>query len=339
LFRRVIAIFLSRLLAAVPMLVAVSAVVFVILRALPADPVAMMLPPGGTLADAAMLRAKFGLDLPLLVQYWLWLRHAVVGDLGESIFFRVPVSGLLAQALPATAELSLVSLALALMLSVPGGLLCYAQKTRVGRMLADSTIVTLLSVPSFLWAIFFILLVGVAFPILPFSGRVGGNTMLPNLTGFLLFDFLIAGRLRDWIDAAAHLVLPASALALSFAPSVVRVLRSGLIDAAHDDYVTFGRQRGLSERRILLNHMLRNAALPTVTLIGVQFGFLFGGTLLVELIFSFPGLGSLTVQAVRNHDLPLIQGAALVYCVVVLLINAIVDSLYVVLNPRLAQLV
>jgi peptide/nickel transport system permease protein len=215
-------------------------------------------------------------------------------------------------------------------------LLYYAQKGRIGRIAADSAVVTGLSVPSFLWAIFFILLVGVAFPILPFSGRISGDTALPHLTGFLLIDFLLEGRLRDWGDAAEHLLLPALALALSFAPSVIRVLRSGLIDAAQDDYVTFARQRGLPERRILAHHMLRNAALPAVTLIGVQFGFLFGGTLLVELIFSFPGLGNLTVQAVRNHDLPLIQGAALVYCAVVLLINATVDALYVVLNPRLA---
>lgn len=330
-------IFLRRLLTAVPMLVLVSIVVFVILRAIPADPIAMMLPPGATAADAAELRAKFGLDLPLPLQYWVWLSHTVRGDLGLSIFFRVPVTLLLARALPATVELSLLSLALALLLSVPGGLLCYAQNGRVGRTLADAGIITGLSVPSFLWAIFFILLVGVAFPILPFSGRVSGDTVLPDITGFLLIDFLITGRLRDWIDAGAHLLLPALALALSFAPSVIRVLRSGLMDAANDEYVTFGRQRGLSERRVLIHHMLRNAALPTVTLIGVQFGFLFGGTLLVELIFSFPGLGNLTVQAVRNHDLPLIQGAALVYCAVVLLINATVDALYVVLNPRLAR--
>jgi peptide/nickel transport system permease protein len=319
------------------MLALVSVVVFVILRAIPADPIAMMLPPGATMADAAALRAKFGLDLPLPEQYWIWLQHAVTGDLGESIFFRVPVRGLLALTFPATAELSLMSLLIALVLSLPGGLLCYAQKRPVGRVLADIGIITSLSVPSFLWAIFFILLVGVAIPILPFAGRVSGDIVLPNLTGFLLIDFLITGEMQNWANAALHLLLPASALALSFAPSVIRVLRSGLIDAAHDDYVTFGRQRGLPERRLLVNHMLRNAALPTVTLIGVQFGFLFGGTLLVELIFSFPGLGNLTVQAVRNHDLPLVQGAALVYCAVVLLTNATIDALYVVLNPRLAQ--
>jgi len=326
-----------RLLTALPMIVLVSIVVFVILRAIPVDPVAMLLPPGATAEDAAALRAAFGLDLPLPMQYWIWLKHAAMGDLGQSIFFREPVGGLLARAFPATMELSLVSLALALVFSVPGGLLCYAQNTRLGRMLADLGIVTSLSVPSFLWAIFFILLVGVAFPILPFTGRISGDTVLPNITGFLLIDLLITGRFQDWGDAALHLLLPSLSLALSFAPSVIRVLRSSLMDAAHDDYVTYARQRGVGEGRVLVHHMFRNAALPTVTLIGVQFGFLFGGTLLVELIFSFPGLGNLMVQAVRNHDMPLIQGAALVFCIVVLLTNAFVDALYVVLNPRLAR--
>ncbi len=319
------------------MIILVSLVVFMILRAIPADPIAMLLPPGSTPADVAILRAAFGLDLPLPLQYWVWLKHAAMGDLGQSIFFREPVLGLLGKAFPATAELSLVSLLLALLLSIPGGLLSYAQRSRIGRGLTDLGIVTSLSVPSFLWAIFFILLVGVAFPILPFTGRIDGNTMLPDITGFLLIDLLITGRFADWWGAALHLLLPSLSLALSFAPSIIRVLRSSLTDAARDDYVTYARQRGVGEGSILVHHMFRNAALPTVTLIGVQFGFLFGGTLLVELIFSFPGLGNLMVQAVRNHDLPLIQGAALVFCLAVLVINALVDALYVVLNPRLAR--
>ena len=319
------------------MMVLVSIVVFVILRAIPADPVAMLLPPGATAADAALLRREFGLDLPLPLQYWVWLRHAVAGDLGQSIFFREPVTALLGKAFPATAELSLVALGFALLFSVPGGLVCYALKGRAARALADLGIVTTLSVPSFLWAIGFILFFGVAFPVLPFTGRISGNTALPNITGFLLIDFLVTGRLRDWLDAALHLLLPALSLALSFSPSVVRVLRSSLIDAAQDGYVTYARQRGVPESTILVHHMARNAALPTVTLVGVQFGFLFGGTLLVELIFSFPGLGNLTIQAVRNHDLPLIQGAALVFCAVVLLTNAVIDATYVMLNPRLVS--
>jgi ABC-type dipeptide/oligopeptide/nickel transport system permease component len=327
---------MARRLATLPiMLLIVSIVVFAVLRAIPSDPIAMIVPPGATQADIESIRQTYGFNLPLPQQYLLWLEHALTGDLGQSIYFREPVTTLLAKAFPATAELATTSLLLALLLSIPGGLFLYRLKSTASRIAAELGIVTALSVPSFLWAIFFILLFGVAFPILPFTGRISGNTILPDITGFALIDLLLTLRLHDWLDAALHLLLPSLALALSFAPPVIRVLRSSLLDTEREDYVTYARQRGVPERDVLISHMLRNAALPTITLIGLQFGFLFGGTLLVEIIFSFPGLGSLTVQAVRNHDLPLLQGAALVFCVVVLLTNTIVDALYVILNPRL----
>ena len=136
-------------------------------------------------------------------------------------------------------------------------------------------------------------------------------------------------------DALAHMVLPALALGLAFSPALMRVLRSSLLDVYHEDYIEQARLRGISENRILIRHALKNAALPTLTLAGVQFGILFGGTLLIEIIYSYPGLGNLMVDAVRNADLPIIQAVGLIYCVVVLLINTGVDSLYLVLNPRL----
>ena len=137
----------------------------------------------------------------------------------------------------------------------------------------------------------------------------------------MLIDYLVTLQWSHWRNALAHLVLPATALALGFSPLVIRVLRSSLLETSEDHYVTVARQRGLTERQIILSHMLRNSALPTITLIGAQFGFLFGGTLLVETIFSYPGIGNLMVQAMSNHDLPLIQGIALVFCVITLLIN------------------
>ena len=213
----------------------------------------------------------------------------------------------------------------------------YALRGRRGELAADFGVVTLLSIPSFLWAIFLILLFGVAFPVLPFTGRIGAGVVIPDLTGFLFVDTLLTGHWREFTGVASHIFLPALSLALGLSPIVMRVLRSSLIEAATEDYVNVARLRGVSESRILVRHMLKNAALPTVTLIGVQFGFLFGGTLLVELIYSFPGIGNLMVQAVRNHDLPLLQGVALVFCVAVLLANTIVDALYVVLNPRLRK--
>jgi ABC-type dipeptide/oligopeptide/nickel transport system permease component len=337
LLRLVGGIVLRRLLSAVPLMLAVSIVVFVVLRLLPADPVGMMLPPNATRADAEALRAAFGLDKSIAQQFWIWLLHAVRGDLGISIRFHEPVTALIARALPATIELALAALALALAIGVPGGLLLYALRGERGELSAGIFVVMLLSIPSFLWALFLMLVFGVAFPLLPFTGRIGGDVVLSGLTGFALIDTLASGHVRDFVDAMEHLLLPALALALGFAPLVMRVLRSSLIEAATEDYVMVARLRGVSEGRILVHHMLKNAALPTVTLIGVQFGFLFGGTLLVELIYSFPGLGNLMVQAVRDHDLPLLQGVAAVFCVAVLIANTLVDALYVVLNPRLRR--
>jgi peptide/nickel transport system permease protein len=138
-----------------------------------------------------------------------------------------------------------------------------------------------------------------------------------------------------FVDALKHMILPSLALGIAFSPTIMRVLRSSLLDVYHEDYVHQARLRGLSERRILLHHALKNAILPTLSLMGVQFGFLFGGTLLIEVIYSYPGLGNLMVDAVRNADLPIIQAVGLTYCVVVLFINTVVDAAYVILNPKL----
>ena len=336
-FRLVATIVGQRLLAALPMMIVVSIVVFVVLRLLPADPIGMMLPPNATRADIAALQAAFGLDKSVPEQYWIWLRDALHGDLGQSIQYRVPVTQLIGRALPATIELSLAALGLALLISIPGGLGLYALRGRRGELAADIGVVTLLSIPSFLWAIFLMLVFGVAFPVLPFTGRIGSNVVVPDVTGFLFVDTLVTGHWREIASVASHILLPAVSLALGLIPIIMRVLRSSLIEAATEDYVNVARLRGVSESGILVRHMLKNAALPTVTLIGVQSGFLLGGTLLVELIYSFPGIGNLMVQAVRNHDLPLLQGVALVFCVAVLLANTIVDALYVILNPRLRR--
>jgi peptide/nickel transport system permease protein len=193
------------------------------------------------------------------------------------------------------------------------------------------------SIPSFLWALVLILVFGVLWPVLPFSGRVDQDVTLPGITGFALVDLLMTGQWNAWLSALSHVFLPALALALGFAPLVIRVLRSGLIDAANEPYVEVARMRGMSESRILWRHMLKNASLPTITMIGVQFGFLFGGALLVEMIFGFPGVGNLMVQAVKGNDLPLIQGIALVFCVLMLAITVVIDVLYVLLNPRLRK--
>ncbi len=325
-----------RTLLAIPMLLCVSAVVFGILRLLPADPVAMSLPPGASAEDYAKLRQAFGFDRSLPEQYVIWLGKLVQGDLGGSIFFRRPVSELVATALPATVELLAAGMALGILIGVGGGLAMFALRGRAGEQALDGASTVMMAIPEFLWAILLILTAGVSLKLLPFIGRLGpGIGMPPSTTGFLLVDALISGRIEVLGSALVHLILPALALAIGLAPLVMRVLRSSLFETFQDDYVTQARLRGLSERRILLRHVLPNASLPTISLIGVQGGFMFGGTVLVEMIFAYPGLGALMVDAVRNHDLPVIQAVALVYCVLVLGINALVDVAYLAVNPRL----
>lgn len=318
-----------------PTLLLLALVVFVVLRLLPVDPLGMLLPPSATPEDAQRLREQLGFDKSIPQQFVIWLGHALHGDLGISIGFRQPVTTLIAMALPATIELSLFSLVLALLISVPGGVASYVLYRRKQETAADLGVALLQSIPSFLWGLLLILFLGVLWPVLPFAGRVSEGVVLPHLTGIATVDLFVTGQFRSAGDALTHLVLPGLSLALGFAPLVIRVLRSGLIDAASEPYVEVARLRGVSESAILWKHMLKNAALPTVTMIGVQFGFLFGGALLVEVIFGFPGVGNLMVQAVKANDLPLVQGIALIFCVLMLAITIVVDVLYAVLNPRL----
>jgi ABC-type dipeptide/oligopeptide/nickel transport system permease component len=324
-----------RLLAAVPILLIVSALLFCVLRALPVDPAAMSLPPNATIAEIEAKRREMGLDRPLPGQYAIWLRGALRGDFGQSIQFRRDAGSLVAATLPATVQLAVAAMVIAGVLGFGGGLVLFRLRGTLFEPLAHLASIVLLSIPEFLWALILLFVFGVVLRVLPFTGEVAPGLPLPRITGFLLIDSLLIGRFDIFASACLHLILPAVALGLAFSPTIMRVLRSSLFDVYHEDYITQARLRGLTERQILVGHALKNAVLPTLTLAGVQFGILFSGTLLVEVIYSYPGMGNLMVDAVRNADLPLIQAIGLTYCIVVLLINTTVDSLYVVLNPKL----
>ncbi len=334
-FVTVIQLVARRILAAIPILLVVSALLFCVLRLLPVDPAAMSLPPTATIAEIEAKRAEMGLDRPLPEQYLIWLRDALHGDFGRSIALRRDAGALVAATLPATIELAAWAMVIAGTLGVGGGLLLFHLRDTPFESVADIASILLLSTPEFLWGLILLFVFGVVLQLLPFTGEVAPGLPLPHITGFLLLDSLLIGRFDVFLSACQHLILPALALGLAFSPTIMRVLRSSLFDVYHEDYIQQARLRGLSEGRILLGHALKNASLPTLTLAGVQFGILFSGTLLVELIYSYPGIGNLMVDAVRNADLPLIQAIGLTYCIVVLLINTAVDSLYVVLNPKL----
>jgi ABC-type dipeptide/oligopeptide/nickel transport system permease component len=331
----ILLLIVRRALISVVILFFVAALLFCVLRLLPVDPAAMSLPPMATIAEVEAKRREMGLDLPLPQQFLIWLGQVVHGDFGTSIHFRRSVASLVASTLPATVELAVIAMAIATALGLGGGLLLFHARGSAAEPAIDFGSIVLLSIPEFLWGLFFILLFGVALGVLPFTGRLSPEFQRPVVTGFLLLDTLLIGRPDMFWDALKHMILPAFALGIAFSPTIMRVLRSSLIDVYHEDYITQARLRGVPERRVLVRHGLKNAILPTLSLMGVQFGILFGGTLLVEVIYSYPGLGNLMVDAVRNADLPIIQAVGLTYCVVVLIINTIVDALYLVLNPKL----
>jgi peptide/nickel transport system permease protein len=324
-----------RLVSVVPILLAVSALLFIVLRLLPVDPAAMSLPPTATREEVEAMRSALGLNLPIWRQYGIWLDSTLHGQLGDSIHYRSSVASLIQQTLPATIELALVAMVVATAVGLVGGLLLFKLRDTPAETVGDIASTVMMSIPDFLWGLFFIFFFGVLWRLLPFTGRLDPDMLQPKTTGFLLLDAVIAGQPAILWSALLHLLLPGAALGVAVSPAIMRVLRSSLLDVYQEDYIHQARLRGVSESRILLRHALKNAILPTLTLMGVQFSFLFGGTLLVEVIYSYPGLGNLMVGAVREADLPVIQAVGLTYCVVTLAINTIVDALCVSLNPRM----
>jgi ABC-type dipeptide/oligopeptide/nickel transport system permease component len=326
---------LIRLLTTLVTLLGVSVVVFVVIRVVPGNPIAMMLPPGATQADIERLNALYGFDRSIAEQYFIWLGGVLQGDFGTSIQTRQPVLRLVLNRLPATLELSIMALVIAVIL---GGFLALTG-TRLrgsrGEGAIDVTNGMALSVPDFLWGLVLILVFGVLWPVFHISGRVSPQLTQEFSTSFFLFESVLRLRFDLWLDLVSHMLMPALALAIPLAAIIGQLLKQSLKETMHLDYVTLARTKGYGENHVILREALPNALLPTLTLIGVQFTFLIGGTVIIERLFSYEGLGNMAIDAVINRDLPLIQGIVILFALLFTAINLIVDLLYAFLNPRL----
>lgn len=327
--------FIFRLISIAITLFGVAVVVFVAVRLVPGDPVAMMLGPGATEEDAQVLRALYGLDKSIFAQFWIWFGNVLQGDFGTSISLRQDVLTLVLGRLPATLELAFLALVLA---SVIGGVLAVTGTVRRGTRTESGIDLwngLTLSTPDFLWGLALILVFGVWLQIVGISGRVSPNLDLPFVTQFYLLESILRLRFDLTINLLGHMWMPALALALPLSAMIGQLLKQSLKDTMHLDYVTLARTKGFSEQQVIWREAMRNALAPTLTLTAVQFTHLIGGTVIVERLFSYGGLGNLAIDAVINRDLPLIQGIVLTFAVLFVLINLVVDLLYVVLNPRL----
>jgi peptide/nickel transport system permease protein len=328
---------LERTLAAIPIMFGVAIIVFLFMRLTPGDPVDIMMGQGGAVSTGEMqqLRAEFHLDQPLHIQLWLFLKEAVRGDLGYSYIQKLPVTGLLAQRLPATIELATAALLFSLVVALPIGIISATRQNSLLDRLSMAGAFLGISMPGFWLGIVLILIFAVRLNWLPVQGRVDFEAHLTPVTGFFVFDSLLTGNRAALISTLKHLVLPAITLGAPVAAVVARVIRSSMLETLRADYITLARSKGLPESGVVFKHALRNALIPTVTVVGLQVGVLLGGNMIVETVFGWPGLGRMVVTAIFARDFPLVQGSVMVYAFTFVMANLVVDILYTYLNPKI----
>ena len=325
-----------RLLLLIPVLVGISMLTFSIMQIIPGDPVLIMLQGQQQSPDEiARIRSQWGLDQPPVIQFLNYARQLAVGDFGRSFMLQKPVLPVLVQYLPATIELAVVSILIALAIAIPlGTLSAIKQHTWIDRLAAIVAILGI-SMPGFWLGLLLILVFAVTLGVLPVSGRLEYAAGLHEITGFYLLDSLLTGNVGAFKDALAHLIMPATVLGASMAAHTTRLVRSSMLEVARQDFVTCARSKGLGERVIVMRHMLRNALIPTITIVGMQAGTILGGAIVIETIFAWPGLGRLTVQAIGARDYFLLQGIVLVFAITRVAINVLTDVLYAVVDPRI----
>jgi len=328
---------LKRMLQAIPIMIGVAVAVFLFMRLSPGDPVDIMLGEEGNVTEReiAALREEFHLDKPLLVQLKIFLWGLLRGDLGNSISTRQPVGQILLATFPATLELALGALLFSLVVAVPIGILSAAYRYSWLDRLSMGGAFLGISMPAFWFGILAILIFAVELKWLPTSGRLPPGVFIPEITGLYTLDALLAGDWRLAGLALKHLILPSVTLGAAPAAVVARIMRSSMVEVLQEQYVVVARAKGLPELVVLLRHALRNALIPTVTVVGLQVGVLLGGNMIVETIFGWPGLGRLVVASIYNRDFPVVQGAVMLYALTYVVANLVVDVLYTYLNPKI----
>ena len=305
--KRLLRSLLTRLGYTVPVLWLVVSIVFLLIHIVPGDPIEQMLGEGARPADIVALRHAYGLDLPLGTQYVRYWRGVLHGDLGRSIRLNDSVTHLVLTRYPFTVELTAAALVLALLLAIPAGISAALHRGQPRDRILSVVSLLGLSFPSFALGPILILLVSIKLGWLPVSG---------------------AGDI-------SHLILPAITMGSALAAILTRMVRTSMLEELGQDYIRTARAKGLTERAVFYKHALRNAMIPVITLIGLQFGALLAGAIVTETIFSWPGIGRLTVSAISNRDYPLLQGCILAVGLTYVLVNLLTDIMYMVVNPRI----
>ncbi len=324
-----------RLMLLVPILIGLSILVFLYLRALPGSPAYALLGDRATPASVAEINRQYGLDKPLHVQYWRYTKNTLQGDLGKSTRSRQPVTDEIKRRFPATIELALAAMFFSVTFGIPLG---FIAAKRYGTFIDHASLFASLigiSIPIFFLAIILKYVFAVRLGWLPSVGRADVLIDLEHPTNFYVVDALVTGNWSAFTDVLKHLVLPAVALGSIPLAIVARITRAAVLDVQNEDYVRTARAKGVAPRLVDRRHILRNALLPISTIIGLQVGLLLSGAVLTEKVFAWPGIGSWLVDAIKDRDYPVLQGGILFLAVIFVLVNLVVDVMYAVINPRI----
>lgn len=328
---------LERILATIPIMLGVALIVFLFMRLTPGDPIDLMMGEAGNVSkeEEDALRAQMNLDKPIYVQLKDYVIQLSKGDMGNSFKKNRPVTELISETLPATIELAFAAVLVSILIGVPIGVYsAVKQNSFIDRVGMGGSFMGI-SMPPFWLGIVLILVFSVYLSWMPVKGRLDFGYKIPSITGMYLIDSLLAGDLPAFKNAFSHLLLPAITLGASMGAIVARITRSSMIETLRSDYVILARAKGLKEWKVISIHALRNALIPTVTIIGLEIGVMLSGNMIVETVFGWPGLGRLAVDGIFNRDYTLVQGVVMFYAFIFVFANLIVDILYTYLDPKL----
>ncbi len=328
--------FFKKLIVILPTFFGVTLVAFVFIRTLPGDPVMLMAGERGMSPERhAELMAEMGFDKPIIVQYGLYLKQLAGGDFGTSIITKQPVLKEFATLFPATIELSICAMIIAVFFGLPAGMIAATKRGSVFDHTVMTGALTGYSMPIFWWGLLLIIFFSGILGWTPVSGRVSLLYFFEPVTGFMLIDTLLSGQEGAFTSALSHLILPAIVLGTIPLAVIARQTRSAMLEVLSEDYVRTARAKGLGPVRVIGLHALRNAMIPVITVIGLQVGVLFAGAILTETIFSWPGIGKWMVDSIFRRDYPAVQGGLLLIAAIVMIVNLLVDLLYGLINPQI----
>lgn len=326
----------KRLSLVIPTFIGITLLTFTLIRLIPGDPIEVMAGERGVSAERhAKLSAELGLDQPLYIQYFQYVKGIFQGDLGNSLVTREPVLSEFLTLFPATVELAFCAAIFAVLVGLPAGIIAAVRRGTIFDHSVMTFSLTGYSMPIFWWALLLMLVFSVNLGWTPVSGRIDVVFWIEDVTGFMLIDSLLSDEEGAFSSAVSHLILPSIVLGTIPMAVIARMTRSSMLEVLSEDYIRTARSKGIAPWRVIVIHALRNALIPVITVIGLQVGILLSGAILTETVFAWPGIGKWLIESIGRRDYPVVQGGILIVATIIIIVNLLVDLTYGIINPRI----